>query len=102
MLPRPRASMCGSTAWQQKKTPSTLTRNVARQSASGELGDRAEPAEAGVVDQEVDGAERLERLRHHAVGGLAIADVGDDGGGAARRPPRPPVRPERRGPARRR
>src|SRR5262245_48458455 len=34
MLPLPRSTMCGITAWQQKKTPSTLTRKVSRQSAS--------------------------------------------------------------------
>ena len=48
-----------------------------------ELGDRPEPAEAGVVHQEVEAAERRHRVGHHASGRLAIAHVRDDGGAAA-------------------
>jgi hypothetical protein len=52
-----------------------------------ELGHRAEPARAGVVHEEVDAAERRERLRDHAPGPLPVADVRHDRRPAAAQPP---------------
>ena len=78
--------MWGSTAWQQKKTPSTLTRNVARQSASANSAtepSRHTPAlfTRRSTAPSVSIASATMRRR------LPVADVRHDGGPASARRP---------------
>jgi hypothetical protein len=72
--------MCGSTGLAAEEDAVDVDPERRAPVRLRELGHRAEPAQAGVVHQEVDGPQRRDRLRHHPPGRVPLADIRHDGG----------------------
>ena len=87
--PQPRSFMCGHTACAQLKPPERFTRRSRSQSSGLWSGNCADVVErARVVDEDVDGAEFLDRPRHCVRHLRAVRDV------AAHRERATPERPD--------
>ena len=78
IAPPPRGSMSCAAAWQQMNVPVRLTSSVRRQTSSGNSSKRSGVTDAGVVDEEVEPAERLCGLAERRVHARLVGDVARD------------------------
>ena len=77
------ATMRRAAAWPTRNAPLRFTRSTRSKSASASVEEIGAVNDAGIVDQDVEAAERAAGFRDHVLGRPRIADVGGDEAGMA-------------------